>query len=62
VILVDGRRRSGVLLRKAVLRDYGAILQDLFMPFYGYNRDTSTVSKGVREAFWPASRHLQKRT
>lgn len=39
-------------LRKAVLRDRSQFFKDLSMPFYGYNRDPSKVSEGVRETFW----------
>lgn len=39
-------------LRKAVLRDRSQFFMDLSMPFYGYNRDPSRMSGGVREAFW----------
>jgi non-heme chloroperoxidase len=39
-------------LRKAVLRNRAQFFKDVSMPFYGYNRDPSKVSEGVREAFW----------
>jgi non-heme chloroperoxidase len=35
-----------------VLRDRAQFFKDVSMPFYGYNRDPSKVSEGVREAFW----------
>jgi non-heme chloroperoxidase len=42
-------------LRASLLRDRSQFYQELSAPFYGANRPGSTVSKGVRDAFWQMS-------
>jgi non-heme chloroperoxidase len=39
-------------IRAAVLHDRSQFWQDLSAPFYGANRQGSTVSKGLRDSFW----------
>jgi non-heme chloroperoxidase len=39
-------------IRAGVSGDRSQFHQDLSMPFYGANRPGSTVSQGLREAFW----------
>jgi non-heme chloroperoxidase len=39
-------------IREGVSRDRSQFYKDLSAPFYGANRDGSTVSQGVRDAFW----------
>jgi non-heme chloroperoxidase len=39
-------------IRAGVLGDRSQFYKDLSVPFYGANRPGSTVSEGVREAFW----------
>jgi non-heme chloroperoxidase len=39
-------------LRAGLLSDRSQFYQDLSVPFYGANRDGSTVSQGIRDAFW----------
>ncbi len=39
-------------IRSGVLTDRSQYYRDLAYPFYGANRDGSTVSEGAREAFW----------
>ncbi|MEU2261427.1 alpha/beta hydrolase [Streptomyces sp. NPDC019645] len=39
-------------IREGVLTDRSQYYKDLSAPFYGANRDGSTVSQGVRDAFW----------
>ncbi|GAA2418035.1 alpha/beta hydrolase [Nonomuraea africana] len=39
-------------IRAGVLADRSQFYKDLSFPFYGANRDGSTVSQGVRDAFW----------
>jgi non-heme chloroperoxidase len=39
-------------LRAGVLADRSQFYKDLSAAFYGANRDNSSVSQGVREAFW----------
>lgn len=39
-------------LRKGVLTDRSRFYKDLSAPFYGANREGSTVSQGTRDAFW----------
>jgi non-heme chloroperoxidase len=39
-------------LRAGVLADRSQFYKDLSASFYGANRDNSSVSQGVREAFW----------
>jgi non-heme chloroperoxidase len=39
-------------IRAALARDRSQFYADLSAPFYGANRDGSTVSQGVRDAFW----------
>lgn len=39
-------------LRGNVARDRSQFYKDLAIPFYGANRPESTVSQGVRDAFW----------
>ena len=39
-------------IRAAVLTDRSQFYEDLSLPFYGGNREGSTVSQGVRDAFW----------
>ena len=39
-------------LRADLLRDRSQFYRDLGAPFYGANRPGSTVSQGVRDAFW----------
>jgi non-heme chloroperoxidase len=39
-------------IRAGVLGDRSQFYKDLSAPFYGANRPGSTVSEGVREAFW----------
>jgi non-heme chloroperoxidase len=42
-------------LRDGVARDRSQFYEDLSFAFYGANRDGSTVSQGVRDAFWMMS-------
>jgi non-heme chloroperoxidase len=42
-------------LRKGLLQDRSQFYRDLSAPFYGANRAGSTVSAGVRDAFWAQS-------
>jgi non-heme chloroperoxidase len=39
-------------IRDGVLSDRSQFYKDLAYPFYGANRDGSTVSEGARDAFW----------
>jgi len=39
-------------IRQGVSTDRSQFYQDLSVPFYGANRPGSTVSQGVRDAFW----------
>ncbi|MFD9213480.1 alpha/beta fold hydrolase [Streptomyces sp. NPDC087659] len=39
-------------IREGVLADRSQFYKDLSAPFYGANRDGSTVSQGTRDAFW----------
>ena len=39
-------------MRAALEKDPSQFYEDLSAPFYGANRPNSTVSKGVRDAFW----------
>jgi non-heme chloroperoxidase len=39
-------------LRASLTTDRSRFYQDLSLPFYGANRAGSTVSKGLRDAFW----------
>jgi non-heme chloroperoxidase len=39
-------------IRAGVLADRSKYFKDLSVPFYGINRSGSTVSQGVRDAFW----------
>jgi non-heme chloroperoxidase len=39
-------------LRAGLTADRSRFYQDLSVPFYGANRDGSTVSLGLRDAFW----------
>jgi non-heme chloroperoxidase len=39
-------------IRKGLLSDRSQFYKDLSAPFYGANRPGSTVSQGVRDAFW----------
>jgi non-heme chloroperoxidase len=39
-------------LRAGLTADRSRFYQDLSVPFYGANRDGSTVSRGLRDAFW----------
>ena len=39
-------------IRAAVAGDRSQFYEDLSLPFYGGNREGSTLSKGVRDAFW----------
>jgi non-heme chloroperoxidase len=39
-------------IRAGVAGDRSQFYEDLSAPFYGANRDGSTVSQGVRDAFW----------
>lgn len=39
-------------IRKGVITDRSQYYQDLSAPFYGANRPGSTVSQGIRDAFW----------
>lgn len=39
-------------LRKGVLTDRSQFYKDLSAPFYGANREGSTVSQGIRDEFW----------
>ena len=39
-------------LRSGLLKDRSQFYKDLSAPFYGANRPGSTVSQGVRDAFW----------
>src|SRR3954454_17361765 len=45
-------------LRESVLGDRSQFYRDLADPFYGGNRDGSTVSQGARDAFWLMSMTL----
>ena len=42
-------------IRAGVLGDRAAFYQDLSVPFYGANREGSTVSQGLRDQFWRLS-------
>ena len=42
-------------IRKGVITDRSQYYKDLSVPFYGANRPGSTVSQGIRDAFWRAS-------
>jgi non-heme chloroperoxidase len=42
-------------MRNALSRDRSQFYEDLSFAFYGANRDGSTVSQGVRDAFWMMS-------
>jgi non-heme chloroperoxidase len=42
-------------LRAGIAHDRSQFYEDLSFPFYGANRDGSTVSQGVRDAFWMMS-------
>ncbi|WP_152189411.1 alpha/beta fold hydrolase [Georgenia satyanarayanai] len=42
-------------IRTGVLADRSQFYQDLSVPFYGGNRDGSTLSQGVRDQFWRLS-------
>ncbi len=42
-------------LRKGVLADRAQFYRELSVPFYGANRDRSTVSQGLRDQFWEQS-------
>src|SRR5437762_8707855 len=42
-------------LRASVLADRSQFYKDLSAPFFGANRPGSTVSQGVRDAFWSLS-------
>ena len=39
-------------LRAGLSADRSQFYEDLSIPFYGANRDGSTVSQGIRDAFW----------
>ena len=39
-------------LRAGVQADRSQVWKDLSLPFYGYNRPGTKISKGVRESFW----------
>jgi non-heme chloroperoxidase len=39
-------------IRKGVFTDRSQFYEDLAVPFYGTNRDGSTISKGARDDFW----------
>jgi non-heme chloroperoxidase len=39
-------------IRAAVLADRSQFFKDLTMPFYGANRDGSSVSQGIKDGFW----------
>jgi non-heme chloroperoxidase len=39
-------------IRASVLSDRSQFYEDLSLPFYGGNREGSTLSQGVRDAFW----------
>ena len=39
-------------IRAGVLADRSQFFKDLSLPFYGYNREGTTVSEGVRNSFW----------
>ena len=39
-------------IRASVLSDRSQFYEDLSLPFYGGNREDSTLSQGVRDAFW----------
>ena len=39
-------------IRAGLAKDRSQFYEDLSFPFYGANRDGSTVSEGVRDAFW----------
>ena len=39
-------------IRASVLNDRSQFYEDLSLPFYGGNREGSTLSQGVRDAFW----------
>ena len=39
-------------IRKGVINDRSQFFKDLTMPFFGYNRQGSKISEGVRENFW----------
>ncbi len=41
-------------LRATVLSDRSQFLEDLSLPFYGYNRPGAKVSQGARDALWAA--------
>jgi non-heme chloroperoxidase len=42
-------------IRDGLARDRSQFYEDLSFAFYGANRDGSTVSQGVRDAFWMMS-------
>jgi non-heme chloroperoxidase len=42
-------------IRAGLARDRSQFYEDLSIAFYGANRDRSTVSQGVRDAFWMMS-------
>ena len=42
-------------IRDGLARDRSQFYEDLSFAFYGVNRDGSTVSQGVRDAFWMMS-------
>lgn len=42
-------------LRESVLKDRSQFYKDLAYPFFGANRDGSTVSEGARDEFWRES-------
>jgi len=42
-------------IRNGVSADRSQFYKDLSVPFYGANRDGSTVSQGVRDTFWAQS-------
>jgi non-heme chloroperoxidase len=42
-------------MRNALARDRSQFFRELALPFYGANREGSTVSQGVRDAFWAMS-------
>jgi non-heme chloroperoxidase len=39
-------------IRKSVVNDRSQFCKDLTMPFFGYNREGSKISEGVRENLW----------
>jgi non-heme chloroperoxidase len=42
-------------LREGMARDRSQFYEELSSPFYGANRESSKVSRGVRDAFWMMS-------